>query len=476
MLRRRIARRSLIAFTEYCDPRYKTGAHHRVVADHLERVARGEIDRLGLELPPRHGKSRLASQEFVAWFLGQYPDKQIISVSASGDLAADFGREVRNRVASREYRHLFPGTVLAEDSQAKGRWHTDKGGIYYAVGIGGSVLGKGAHIAIVDDPFGSMADAMSEVERANVINWYRGTLYNRLMPGGAIILIGHRMHEDDLAGHLLQQQGKGGDQWTVVKMPAVSPKGEALWPESYPLAALNRIKANTLPRDWSALYMQNPVPDDGTFFKREWFKDRYVVPPDLSQCRIYGGSDYATREGKGDWTAHVMVAVDPADNIYVIDVRRMQETTDVWVDTLIDLMQSRAPNLPMGWAEPRDTINNSIGPFLNKRMMERRCYVARTQYTEAGQGKKDVRARSFQGRCAMGKVKLPAYAPWLADFEAELFAFPNGKHDDQVDACAMIGRHLDAMISGHIPQPPDERRPTDYSSARDDDAESWRTA
>jgi len=183
-------------------PRYRTAAHHRVIAGHLERIERGEIDRLMLLVPPRHGKSELASHRFPAWYLGRQPHSQFLSVSATESLATDFGRAVRNTIDSPDYRSIF-STTLAEDSQAKGKWHTSEGGIYYAVGIDGGVLGRGGDVVLIDDPYATMKDAMSELTRKNVWDWYTGTIYNRLQPGGAIIVINHRMHEDDLSGKLL---------------------------------------------------------------------------------------------------------------------------------------------------------------------------------------------------------------------------------------------------------------------------------
>src|SRR5260370_1295374 len=158
------ATRNLIAFTEQTYPRYQTAQLHRQIAQQLERVERGEIDRLMLLVPPRHGKSELASRRFPAWFLGRHPEKQFISASAAESLAEDFGRDVRNIISSPEYRAIF-STGLAEDSRAKGRWNTAQGGSYYAVGVNSSVMGRGAHVFMIDDPFGSMADARSEVER-----------------------------------------------------------------------------------------------------------------------------------------------------------------------------------------------------------------------------------------------------------------------------------------------------------------------
>src|SRR5262249_31499758 len=209
---RQLAKTSLISFTEFTYPRYETAALHRQIAEQLERVERGEIDRLMLLVPPRHGKSELASRRFPAWYLGLHPERHFISASASATLAEDFGRDVRNLIAGQEYAQVFE-TRLAEDSQAKGRWMTSEGGSYYACGVGSALMGRGAHVFLIDDPFGSMADARSEVERKAVHTWYQGTVYNRLEKNGAIVLINHRMHHADLSGMLLEQQAAGGDRW-----------------------------------------------------------------------------------------------------------------------------------------------------------------------------------------------------------------------------------------------------------------------
>jgi hypothetical protein len=235
--KRRAATSSLLGFTEYTFRRYEAAAPHRQIAEQLERVLRGEIDRLMLLVPPRHGKSELASRRFPAYYLGRFPDRHFISASASFALAEDFGRDVRNLMRSEEYAQVFD-TGLAEDSQAKGRWTTQAGGSYFATGVGGALYGRGAHIALIDDPFSSMADARSEPIRRELHAWYTGTLYNRLERKGAIVIIGHRTHQDDLQGRLLAQQAAGGDKWEVVELKALSPSGEALWPEKFDRDAL----------------------------------------------------------------------------------------------------------------------------------------------------------------------------------------------------------------------------------------------
>lgn len=396
-----------------------------------------------LLLPPRHGKSELASKRFPALALGWRPDLQFISASATSGLAEDFGRDVRNIINSEDYKNLFPNTQLAEDSQAKGKWNTSAGGVYYAVGVGGAVIGRGADIFLIDDPYASMADAESETTRRNVLNWYTGTVYNRLQPGGAIVLINHRMHEDDLTGALLQQQSLGGDKWDVVELPAIDAEGQALWPDAYPIEALENIRRNTFPRYWSALYQQQPAPEEGEYFKREWFR-WFEKPPQY--LRTYGASDYAVTAKGGDYTVHAVIGVDPDDNIYVLDMWRAQAESHIWVESFIDLV---ARHKPLNWAEEQGQIIKSLGPFIDKRMRERKVYCRREQMASVAD--KPTRCRAFQARAAMGKVYLPHGASWVPDLLAEMTSFPAGKHDDQVDALGLTGRLIDTMVGGRAP-------------------------
>jgi hypothetical protein len=238
------ARRGLIGFTSYTNPVYEPAQHHERIAAKLEAVERGELDRLMIFMPPRHGKSELASRKFPARYLGKHPGRQVIAASYNSDLATDFGRDVRNLMASPEYAEVFPGVGLRPDSKAADRMNTTQGGAYFAAGVGTATTGRGAHLGIIDDPFKDREDADSENQRERVWNWYRSTFFTRLMPGGAVVLIQTRWHEDDLAGRLLEQDGRleDGGEWDVLELPAIS-GGKALWPEWYDVPALERIKA-----------------------------------------------------------------------------------------------------------------------------------------------------------------------------------------------------------------------------------------
>lgn len=463
LLARRRARHGLIAFTEYTYPGYRAAAHHHRIADALERVERGECKRLMICMPPRHGKSELASRRFPAYFVGRNPDKQIIAASYNSDLAGDFGRDVRNIVADPSFGALFQ-VQLAVDSKAANRWHTSGGGMYVAAGVGTAITGRGAHILLIDDPFKDREEADSEIRRRRVWDWYTSTAYTRLMPGGAIIVINTRWHEDDLSGRLLAQQEKGGDQWEVLSLPAIDARGSALWSDDYPLSRLLEIKAVLPERDWNALYQQNPTPDDGTYFRRDWFKTWERLPRALN---LYGTSDYAVTADGGDYTVHRIWGVDEHGGIYRLDGWRGQTASDEWIERKIDLMQKHRP---LAWFGESGVIQKAIEPMLRRRMRERNCYV-RLEWLPSISDK-PTRARGFQGRLSMGSV-------WFepgAELD-EFLKFPGGAHDDDVDNASMIGRALDEAHPAVVPvQRQDEPRDRwdDAFNESDDDDESWK--
>lgn len=443
LLKRRKARQSLLAFTEYTNPGYSAAAHHALIAEKLEAVARGEIKRLMILMPPRHGKSELASRRFPAWFIGRMPGKQIIAASYNSDLASDFGREVRNIVSGPEFGALFQ-TSLAADSKAANRWHTGMGGMYVAAGVGTAITGRGADVLLIDDPFKDREEADSELRRERVWDWYTSTAYTRLMPGGAVVVINTRWHDDDLSGRLLAMQEEGGDQWEVLSLPAISLNGEALWPEWYPLERLEQIRAVLPARDWNALYQQNPIPDDGDFFKADWFGE-YDEPPD--GLRTYGASDYAVTDGGGDYTEHGIAGVDMNGNLYILDWWRKQATSDVWIEAKCDLIIKHEPQCWFGESGP---IRRAVEPFLMRRMTDRKAYC-RIEWLPSI-ADKPTRARTIQGLASMGKVFLPKRAPWKADLLSQLMRFPAGKLDDGVDVLSLFGRGMQHISAPKKPR------------------------
>ena len=434
LLNRRNGRKSLLNFTSYTNTSYEAAAHHKLIASKLEAVERGEIKRLMIAMPPRHGKSELASRRFPAYYLGRNTGKQIIAASYNSDLASDFGREVRNIVASPEFANLFD-VKLSQDSRAANRWHTDKGGMYVSAGVGTAITGRGADILLIDDPFKDRQEADSEITRQRVWDWYTSTAYTRLMPGGAIIIISTRWHDDDLSGRLLAEQANGGDQWELLSLPAIDDDGRALWPEWYPVERLEQIRGVLPSRDWNSLYQQNPIPDDGEYFKSEWFGE-YSRPP--INLNIYGASDYAVTDGGGDFTEHGIIGIDANANIYVLDWWFGKTTPDVWIDQKCDMIIRHQPKC---WFGESGVIRRSVEPFMARRMSERGAYC-RIEWLSSVSDKTS-RARSIQAKASMGKIFLPVHAAWKEHLLTQMLRFPAGKHDDAVDVMSLFGRGLE---------------------------------
>src|SRR3990172_1472070 len=407
LLTRRAARKSLLEFTEYTTPRWSPGRIHRDICFQLDRVARGEIDRLMLLCPPQHGKSTVASKRFPAYLLGRNPSLDIISASATSGLSEEFGGEVRNCVRSPEYGRLF-SVALSEDTQARGRWKTSNGGGYYAVGIGGALFGRGAGLGVIDDPFATWEDAQSETSRNRVWSWYQGTFYNRIRPGGAIVVIQHRMHEDDLVGKLLAAEKEGGDKWEVVTLKAEIE--DPPWVERYDSAALLRLKANSGPRQWAALYMQDPTPDEGTFFRREWFK-RYVPDQLPKHLHRYISSDHAPAgEEDSDYTCVRVWGIDPSGDLWLIDGFRHQETLDQTADRLVGDKKTGLVGLiqrhkPFAWF-PEDDNNWKAAAGFVTRMMREQGVFCRIEPISPHGSDKPTKAQPFQAMAASGRVWL----------------------------------------------------------------------
>lgn len=433
-------------------PRYIFGRHHLLICHALERVEKGECKRLMIFMPPRHGKSMLVSEYFPAWYLGRNPQKKIIAASYNADLAQDFGRKVRNQLKDATWQAVFPGAHVDASSAASDKINLLEGGSYYAVGVGGAVTGRGADVFLIDDPIKGREEADSEAYRKKIQDWYKSTAYTRLMPGGAIIMVLTRWHEDDLAGWALTETQHEG--WEVLSLPAVAEgddalgrkMGEALWPEFYPVETLDTIRKSIGVREWTALYQQHPTPDEGAYFKREWFCTYDELLPGR-KYRYYGASDYAVTDGDGDFTVHVCAAVDEQDNIWLIDMWRGQTASLEWVEALISMFRMWKPEI---WAEEAGVILKSMGPIIDKRLQEEHVYsTTRRQF--ASSTDKPTRARSLQARMQMGKVLFPdpKTHPWAGDLMAEMLVFPAGKHDDMVDALSLLCRLLTDMTPPH---------------------------
>ena len=431
-----IARNELIVFNGFVNTKYQASWLHREIAEQLEKVERGEIKRLMIFVPPRNGKSEIGSILFPAWLLGRHPEKEIITSSYSADLAQDFGYKTRNVVDSQEYQELFK-TRLREDSKSKAKWLTEEGGGYTAVGVGGAITGRGANVLIIDDPIKNREEAESQVVRDKVWSWYTSTAYTRLEKDGAIILMLTRWHKDDLSGRLLKAQESGGDKWEVIKFPAIAiqdekfrKQGEALWPEKYDLQALEQIKTTIGSYDWNALYMQEPVASENQEFKEEYFHYRTIDEVlALTTRRTLTIDTAISQKASADYTGFCLNFTD----------RENKWNLKAWKDKispleLIDRLFSLYDTFRIDQIGIEKTIYlQAIKPFLDEEMRRRNKFLPIVEL-EHNQTAKETRIRAL----------LPRYESHsifhitgnCSDLEEEELNFPQGVHDDVLDAAA----------------------------------------
>lgn len=455
ILRRKSLRASLSA---WCVANgYIPARHHRLLIGKLEALCRGDIPRLAVFMPPGSAKSTYASVLFPPWAMAQHPKAQFLAASHTTELAERWGRRVRNLIAENS---SILGLTPDDQNQAAGRWALKEGGEYLAAGARIGIAGFRALFGVIDDPLRSREDADSEAIRQRLWEWYLYDFRPRLVPGARQLLIQTRWHEDDLAGRCLNHQ-----PWEVISLPAQAKAddqlgrapGEFLWADDeYGYGEqLKELKDTTPPRVWSALYQQSPAPEEGDFFKAQWFKP-LDIQPSHQLMRCYGASDYAVTANGGDYTVHVVLGVDHMKNLYLLDVWRGQKAADTWIEAFCDLVEKYRP---LAWAEETGQIKASVGPFLERRLRERRLWVNREQFPTRGD--KATRARSIQGRIALDGIYYPKNAPWAGDFLAEIFNLWVGKYDDQGDAFGLVGQLLDKMVKGRAAAKPVTKLPDD---------------
>ncbi len=427
---RRKLRTSLTAWSRYVlDGLDQTpAAHHLAIMSALEAVADGRTPRLMLLLPPGSAKSTYASELFPAWWMARHPRGAIIAASHTASLAEHFGRKVRRLLTAHGPRL---NVILREDLRAAGRFATERGGEYFAIGVRGAVTGRRADLALIDDPVKSFADATSGAARDHLWNWYRSELVTRLKPKAAIVVVMTRWHCDDLAGRLLEQPG-----WTVLRLPALAEigdplgrePGDALWPGWEDRAAL-LAKRDTLGEpSFAAMYQQAPLPESGTLFdvRKLSLVDTVPTGPAVRGWDLASGTD-PSRDP--DWTVGVLLACDGEDRFVVDDVRRARVGPEALDDFVRDVARQDGADVQISL--PRDPGQASA---YQARGLIRALAGYQVRAT-AETGKKAHRAEGIAAQVAAGNVRLRR-APWNRDFISELATFPHGRKDDQVDALA----------------------------------------
>lgn len=460
------ARDGVVPFTELTMPdpndpqdstksRYDAQYFHKALGAALEEVEKGEISRLIVTFPPRHGKSELTTRRFPPWFVGRDPYRHIICATYNEDFAKDFGRTVRGIMQSPAYAEIFPNVKLAKGSAAADNLVTTAGGQLSFVGPGGSITGRGGDLLLVDDPIKNSAEAGSATIRNERWTWFNQTLMTRFMTDtGRIIVIQTRWHEDDIVGRITDPTNPHYDAeeaklWKVINIPALAEEedvlgreiGEPLWPERFGLAYLESQRRRD-PVGFSALYQQRPSPADGDLFQADMF--RTYLPNELpTNLRFYAASDHAVgTTQRHDRSCFLVGGIDDAGVIWLVDARWKRYAPEVAVERMIDLMGRYSP---VTWWAENGHISKSIGPFLRRRMIERKTFCRIKEVPTTGD--KEARAQSIIGRMSMGMVRFPEKAPWYQDAKAELLKFPHGKNDDFVDALAHLGMGLQKLAN-----------------------------
>lgn len=460
--RREICRRSLLHLIKRFESDYEAGWVHRLTCKKLEQFLMDVIDkkspRLMIFMPPRTGKSLIASQYFPLFALAKFPWLEIIATSYALALPLGFSKKIRALIrGDADFKNIFPKVKLDPDTTGAEHWLTTKGGGFRAAGVGGPITGTGGHILIIDDPVKNWEEAESESQREAVWNWYTSTLYTRQAPGAGILVIQTRWHDDDLSGRLLELEKLGtGDGFEVISFPAIAvedeafrERGEALHPQRYDVEALRKIERTVGPRVWNALYQQNPTPDDGEYFKRGQFRFYDKIPP-LHTLRIYAGWDLAiTKKEENDPSCGFVVGVDSDDYWYVLERYKGRWEADDLITQICDSLETWRP--ASTWIE-REKITLALGPSLEREIDRRRLTSSHIQDVPPGRRDKIARARAAQALMNRHRILFPRDADWTPDAMAEMLRFPNGKHDDQVDAIALVAQ------MGSLEAPPESPR------------------
>ena len=429
------ARETFMGFTSKVWPAFIEGRHHKIMANAFERVARGELKRLIINMPPRHTKSEFASYLLPSWFLGRFPEKKVIQTAHTAELSVGFGRKVRNLVDSDDYKAIFPKVTLRSDSKAAGRWSTGSGGEYFAIGVGGAVTGKGADLLIIDDPHseqeGQSGDA-SVFDKA--YEWYTSGPRQRLQPGGAIIIVMTRWHKRDLTGQIIKSsvQRTGSDDWEVIEFPAIMPSEKPLWPEFWPMSELVALREELPSAKWNAQYQQNPTSEEGALIKRNWWRiwESNVPPP--CEFVIQSWDTAFLKTQRADYSACTTWGV-----FYAPDDEGMTLANIILLDAFKERLEfpdlkKKAQELYTDW-QPDACIIEAKAAGTPLIFELRAMGIPVSDYTPSRGNDKISRVNAVSDLFASGIVWRPERR-FAEEVVEEFAAFPAGEHDDLVDS------------------------------------------
>jgi predicted phage terminase large subunit-like protein len=461
MKARKAAREKFLPFVRAMWPSFISGRHHARMAEAFERVARGELKRLIINMPPRHTKSEFASFLLPAWFLGNYPGKKVIQTSHTAELAVGFGRKVRNLVDTDAFHDVFPDLVLQSDSKAAGRWNTSKGGDYFAIGVGGAVTGKGADLLIIDDPHSEQEAALAEINPEiydKTYEWYTSGPRQRLQPGGAIIIVMTRWSKKDLTGQVIKSEAqRGGDGWEVIEFPAILPSDKPLWPEFWSMKELSALREELPNSKWMAQYQQNPTSETSAIVKREWWKTWETDSPPQIEFILQTWDTAFEKTQRADYSAVTTWGV-----FYLNDDTGAQQACIILLDAFRERMEfprlkQKAIEKYKEW-EPDSVIveKKASGAPLIYEM--RAMGIPVQEFTPTRGNDKISRLNAVADIFASGRVWAPN-THWAEEVIEEVASFPGGDHDDYVDTVSMAVMRFrkGGYISTDLDEPDDIR-------------------
>lgn len=455
------AQNSFLDFVLSVYPGYKVGPHHKKLANIFEDIANGVKKRVIVNIAPRHGKSELISYLAPAWFLGKFPQKKVIMASHTADLAVNFGRRVRNLVGSERYKDVFPQVELQADSKSASRWGTNFNGEYFAIGVGGALAGRGADLFIIDDPH-SEQEAMQG--RADVFEpaweWFQSGPVQRLMPGGAIIVVMTRWSKMDLTGKIVDHMTKneGADQWEVIEFPAIL-NDKPLWPDFWPLDQLLAKKASMDVRYWQAQYMQEPTSEEGALIKREWWQMWEADNPPTCEFIIMSLDAAQETNNRADYNALTTWGVffnEETKNYNIILLNAIKQRLE-FPDLKALVLEEYKEWQPDSFIVEK----KSNGAALYQEM--RRMGVPISEFTPGKGQDKISRVNAVADMFATGIVWAPDRR-WAHEVIEECNDFPSGSHDDLVDSTTLA--LLRFRQGGFLRLPTDEPEPIKMFKSR----------